>query len=302
MAIAATKTMTAEIQSITDKAVFLSIHFNRFGNTRKIASSKVNMDVDKRRIGVTKRLLASDSLQAITRLDYEVLRYIESRCLPFEKGIHALPIGLVEEVDEQLRKFREQRDQLIDAFLTEYPTLLEEARVPLGVLFDQKDYATVNEARDEFGMRWNYLSLATPGVLAEMSEGLFAEERQKIRDKMAESYQEWRDLLRVAMADLVKRLSESTTPGADGKTRKLTDSSVNRLQDFLNTFNLRNVCDDRELQVICNQLKNVMRGITVEQLRESESLKGRIGSAVADAAASLEIMTAGLRRIRTDED
>lgn len=297
----ATTTMP-EVGTISESVVFLSIHFNRFGNTRKVASNRVDVDADKRRIGVTKRLLSSESLQAITRVDYEVLRYMESRCLPFEKGMHALAIALVEEVDAKLKEYRAERNDLIEVFLLEYPSLLDGARRDLRVLFEDRDYATVEEARKEFGMRWNYLSLSTPGQLAQMSEGLYAEERAKIQDKMRESYEEWRSLMRVAMLEVVNRLSESLRPGEDGKTRKLTDSSVNRLQDFLATFPFRNVSNDAELAKMRDQIAGFMEGVTVEQLRESESLKEKIGTKISKAAASLEVMTQGIRKIRADED
>jgi hypothetical protein len=297
----ATKNGTA-IGSISDKAVFLSIHFSRFYNIRKVETSQVEVDADKRRIGVTKKLLESKTLQEIQRLDYEAMRYIESRCLPFEKGIHALPNGLIEEVDDSLRERDADRNRLVDQFVAEYDDLLNEARRPLGALFDAGDYPTAEETRAYFGMRWNYLSLSTPGSLKELSPKLFQEERRKIGEKMQESYEEWRTILRVAMADLVKRLRESLQPGPDGKTRKLTDSSVNRLQDFLQTFSFRNVTNDEELEKVCEELKVAMTGVTVEQLRESERLKEKMGKSIAEAAATLDVMTQGIRKLRSEEE
>jgi hypothetical protein len=298
----ATMTKAPAMTSISEKAVFLSIHFERFGNTRKVATSQVEVDADKTQVRVSKRLLQSESLLQIRRLDHEARAFVEARCLPFEKGIHVLPLGLVEEVDAELREFETRRAVLIDSFVEEYPTLLEGARTVLRSLFNSRDYATQDQARAEFRMRWNYLSLSTPEKLAELSPSMFADERRKIEEKMNESYQEWRAILRVAMADLVKRLSESLQPTADGKTRKLTDASVTKLQDFLQTFSFRNVTDDGELAKICEQVKKIMSGVTVERLRESESLKENTGKAIAKAVETLEVMTAGIRKFRDDDE
>jgi hypothetical protein len=74
------------------------------------------------------------------------------------------------------------------------------------------------------------------------------------------------------------------------------------LQDFLSVFSFRNVTNDGELSAICEQLNGVMKGITVEQLRESEGLKEKVGAKIAAAVASLQVMTAGIRKFQKEED
>lgn len=298
-------TMTVErprgMRSITEQAVFLSIHFEAFGNTRHVASSRVEVDADKRRINVTKRLLDSEELKSISRLDADVLSYIDSKCLPYEKGLHVLPIGLVGQVEAKLQEFSERRELMAESFTEKYPELLETAREPLGVLFERADYPTQEQVRARFRMTWNYVTLSTPASLKELSADLFEKERDKIQQKMQDSYEEWRTMLRVGMADLVERLKDSLVPGADGKTKRLTDSSVNRLREFLNTFEFRNVTDDTELAIVSGQLKDLMQGITPEQLRESETLKERTGLIIKEASETLNTMTAGIRKLRSDD-
>jgi hypothetical protein len=289
------------MRSIQDKTVFLSIHFQRYGNTRKVATSQVEVDADKRRIHVSKRLLESKKLLEIKGLDFDAMDYVTGCCLPFEKGIHFLPLALVEQVEAELRAYEQKRNQLIQEFVDEYPGLLEEARKPLGGLFDERDYPSPSQARAQFNMRWNYLSLSTPGKLATLNPGLFRAELEKIERQMQESYEEWHSLLRVAMADLVERLRESLCPSPDGKAKKLTESSVQNLQNFLQTFSFRNVTDDAELEKICAEVKQIMGGVTVEQLRESENLKSKTGIAIAEASKALQTMTAGIRRFRDDD-
>jgi hypothetical protein len=266
-----------------------------------VASSRVEVDADKRRINVTKRLLDSEELKSISRLDADVLSYIDSKCLPYEKGLHVLPIGLVGQVEAKLQEFSERRELMAESFTEKYPELLETAREPLGVLFERADYPTQEQVRARFRMTWNYVTLSTPASLKELSADLFEKERDKIQQKMQDSYEEWRTMLRVGMADLVERLKDSLVPGADGKTKRLTDSSVNRLREFLNTFEFRNVTDDTELAIVSGQLKDLMQGITPEQLRESETLKERTGLIIKEASETLNTMTAGIRKLRSDD-
>ncbi len=299
----ATKTnINVAVKGIAEKAVFLSLHFHRFGNRRKVASTEIEVDAEKQRVKVSKVLLDSNELKAIEHLDAEINDYVISRCLPYDKSLHVLPLGLVEEIEETLERFVKQRQELIETATERYPELLDAARGPLGALFNRRDYPSQVEFQRRFRVTWNYVSLSTPGKLAEISPRLFSEERRKISERMEESYTEWRDLLRIAMADMVKRLCESLQPDAAGKVRKLTDSSVNRLKEFLSTFSFRNITNDQELEQISDQLKAIVGGITPDKLRESENMKAMIGEKLSQAAATLEVMTQGIRKIRSEEE
>ena len=285
------KQEVAAIPSLSERAVFLSIHFNRFGNTRKVSTSRIEVGADKKRISVNKRLLDSPTLQQITSLDADVLRYVDSMCLPWERGVHVLPLTAVEKVVAKLKEFKEERDILVFKFTLEYPLMLEEARAPLGELFNEKDYLTEKEAAAEFDMRWTLLAFSTPDKLAEIDPAIFAAEREKVQNDQRRAFEDWRLLLRAGFAEVVNRLRESLVPGPDGTTRKLTDASVERLKSFLETFQFKNISDDKELAEITEEMRGLMDGIDVESLRESESLKVAVGAVLKQAADSIEVVT-----------
>ena len=109
------------------KTVFIKLHLGLLGNSRKVSSSQVEVDADKELIRVTKTLLDSPELQAIRTLDDELRRYLYDTCLPFEVGIHLLPLGLLETVDEKLGEFRDKRRVFAEVFLNAYPRMCQEA-------------------------------------------------------------------------------------------------------------------------------------------------------------------------------
>ena len=84
------------------KTVFIKVHLGLLGNSRKVSSSQVEVDADKELIRVAKTLLDSPELQAIRTLDGDVRRFLYDTCLPFEVGIHLLPLGLLETVTIQI--------------------------------------------------------------------------------------------------------------------------------------------------------------------------------------------------------
>ena len=106
--------------------------------------------VDTRHKTESKNLLDSPELQAIRSLDGDVRRYLYDTCLPFEVGIHLLPLGLLETVDEKLHEFTEKRSVLVAVFLAAYPRLCQEAAGRLRTLHNPADYPPVEEVRSRF--------------------------------------------------------------------------------------------------------------------------------------------------------
>lgn len=294
----------AGMTDLAEKVCFVMVHFERYGNSRKVNPEDVKVDADKRRLSVTKRLLESDTLREIGTLDHTIIKWLQTQCLPYEKSLHVLPAGLMEDVDEELGRYERQRQELVDKFVAEYPEKVEEEerKRPLGSLHNSGDYQSEEEVRDEFSMRWTFLMISAPGKMTGVSNKRLRENAAKLEQRAQECLEEWKGLLRLEMKTFVDRLRESLVPGADGKTRKLTDASVDKLQNFLTTFTFRNVTDDEALEKLVGQVQEIAQGVTVEQLRESESLQSDLGGVLAKAARTLETMTQGVRKFRRLDD
>ena len=132
------------------KTVFVNLRLGLLGNSRKVSPAQVEVDADKGSIHVSKSLLNSCELEAIRRLDGEMRRYLYGICLPFEPGIHLLPIPLIESVDARLREFQAKRQELVEVLLAAYPKLCEEAAVRLRTLYNPLDYPALEEVRSAF--------------------------------------------------------------------------------------------------------------------------------------------------------
>jgi hypothetical protein len=113
---------------LAKQTVFIKLHLGLLGNSRKVSSSRVEVDADKALIRVSKTLLDSPELQATRTLDGDIRHFLYDMCLPFEVGIHLLPLGLVETVDERLHEFKYKRGELVGSFLSAYPRLCQKNR------------------------------------------------------------------------------------------------------------------------------------------------------------------------------
>src|SRR6266513_5725900 len=112
---------------LAKKTVCIKMRLSTMGNTRKVSTSQIEADADKDLLRVSKHLLDSAELKAIRRFDGEIRRFLYNICLPFEIGIHLLPIAALQQVEERLQQFAEDRQQLVDAFFAAYPSLCQEA-------------------------------------------------------------------------------------------------------------------------------------------------------------------------------
>ena len=182
------------------KTVFIKLHLGLLGNSRKVSSSQVEVDADKALIRVSKNLLDSPELQAIRSLDGDIRRYLYDTCLPFDVGIHLLPLGLIEAVDERLREFKAQRDELVEVFLLAYPRLCQEAAVRLRTLYNPADYPPVDEVRACFTLSWQYISYGVPEQLGEISARIFETEREKAAEAMSQACDEIQQVMRASLA------------------------------------------------------------------------------------------------------
>src|SRR2546426_339664 len=129
----ANKPAIATGKDIADRAVCLSVRKHTLGNRRHVRDEDIGERADdaeydvsadrpvliqaaRRALNVTKRLLDSAELRAITNLDTESRRYLDTVCLPssFREGVYLLPIPLIDQVDCRLQEFAARRLELVD--------------------------------------------------------------------------------------------------------------------------------------------------------------------------------------------
>src|SRR5260370_13163529 len=207
----ATRTMPsinikATSKDLARRTVCVKIRLNRLGNTRKVSNSQVEVDTDKSLIRVSKHLLDSKELRTIANFDGEVRRYLYDSALPFEAGIHLCPLALLEQMEGKLREFATGRRDLIEAFLTAYPVLCQDAAKRLRSLYNPADYPPLEYVAQQFTLIWQYISFGVPDQLRELSTTIWHDEREKAAEMMAEAGREIQQVLPIAMGELGKHL------------------------------------------------------------------------------------------------
>ena len=286
------------------KTVCIKVRVSTMGNTRKVSTSQIEADADKDLLRVSKHLVDSAELKAIGRFDGEIRRFLYNICLPFEIGIHLLPVAALETVEHRLRQFAEDRKQLVGAFIAAYPSLCQDAAKRLRGLYNPADYPPVDDVEREFGFSWQYVSFGVPDQLKGISREVWEQEREKAAQRMAEASAEIQHVLRESMAKLVQHMADRLKEGQDGKPLRFKETTVSNLVEFLTNFEFRNVTDDVELQTLVAQARHLLQGVSADDLRATGDLRGKVQQGMADIAAQLDTMLTktGGRKFRFDEE
>lgn len=294
---ASTISLQESTPDLARRAVYVKVHLGFFGNTRKVNNALVEVDADKALVRVSKTLLDSQELKAIKTLDGEIRQYLYNMCLPFEPGVLLLPLPLIETVDMKLREFEENRNSLVMSFVEAYPELCKQAAERLRGIYNPLDYAPVETTVSKFTFTWQYVSFGVPDQLREISSRIFQTEREKAAQVMAEASSEVQQVLRAALAELVENLRDRLKDEPGARPRRLRDSTVQKLRDFLDTFDFRNVTDDLELKEQVEKARALLSGVNTDAIRNTAELRRKVKEGMSEIAGTLETMVnSGVRR------
>ena len=296
----------AKLKKLDDKVCFLVVHYHCLGNVRKVDSDEVEVEADKSRISVMKRLLQSPEYEVIKGFDSMVMKEIDRLALLNADipGARIIPIALVEQAENILQAAATKRKEvLVPRFVKAYPALKAAAQQPkakggLGPLFSEEDYPPAEQVAHYFSMDWQYLEFSTPGSLGVIAPAVFKDEREKAQKKFQETFAEIRDTMRLGLLTLVNNLKEALKPGDDGKAKKLTATAVEKLKGWLELSPFKNVNNDADLQNITDELTKLMDGVDREKLAENEGLQERVQKTMASVAGKLEVMVKPIRKFR----
>jgi hypothetical protein len=106
------------------------------------------------------------------------------------------------------------------------------------------------------------------------------------------------------MAKLVQHMANRLKEGPDGKPLRFKETTVSNLIEFLANFEFRNVTDDGELQALVAQARQLLQGVSADDLRTTGGLRTQVQQGMAGIAAQLDTMLTrtGGRKFRFDEE
>jgi ElaB/YqjD/DUF883 family membrane-anchored ribosome-binding protein len=294
-----------DISGIVSKTILVRFQFGLVGNSKGVPGSAVlNTDADLSLMKVSKQLLDSEELSAISKADQKIRKWIDNTCLPFDSGLRLLPIGLIDKAVQKLEAYEGERKVLVDAFIAAYPALQAEAQKHLGSQYNPSDYPHVDILKGKFYFSWGLVNLGTPDALKHISTDLFNKEKAKFEASYSSAQEEITNLMRTALYKVVTNLQDKLTPGDDGSKKILKESAIVNVQKFLDDFPLRNVTNDTELEAVVAQVRELLSGVSAPTIKSSDELRSKVLEGIEKVSANLGDMIEikANRKFRDDDD
>ena len=282
------------LETLADQTFFVSMKFERFGNLRK-ANVIMDTDANESRFKHSKVLLDSPELKAIVIADRVIKERVEALCMPskVDIGVRFAPVANFSKIATLLKSYQMvERPALVEAFLLVVPEQIEAAKLELKEHFNAGHFPSTDVMREEFSFRYSFPTFGVSGKLESINPTIFAEEKAKMAEFIKDAAEEVILAMRATAQGLVQKLADglSGEKSADGKTHKLLPRTVEKLQEFVNGFDVMNCANDTELKAEMAKLTLLMNGMDVEKIRHSEGLKTELSLKVGEIAHSLSVL------------
>jgi hypothetical protein len=309
--------MIIKSSPITDKSVFLKLSFGVPGNSKKIPASNiqlisesvtvnpseiadstvvdlaekaVNHGGKSNRIKAQKTLLDSPELKAIQDADTEIRQWVDKHCVPWDVGVRLLPHANLDSVGTKLDEYESTvRPPLVAAFMAAYPQRRTEALEELGKLgiADSSDYPSESVMLSKFYFKYSVYTVSLPEVLKQ--KGMYDKANAKLQAQMIEASNEITAFMRQTLYELTAHLADVLTPNADGKPKRLFNTAITNITEFLDSFPARNITEDSELSAIVTNLRGMLKSdIQADILKKDMSLKDQIKDQMTAVSAELK--------------
>lgn len=249
---------------------------------RVVADATTESVKKKNPFNTTKELMEAPELDEIFSLYGELRRFVETRTLPLAglRSARLLPNEFDEEVNARVVETREKIEPLVEQLAKNLPRYKAEAKIRLSKVkvgneiknfYNEDDYPTAAQIRASFNISARSYKIDSAGGLSKKRE---KEEREKLAADWVETRDTIKLLLRTQMKEFVDHLVGRLSPNIHGEKQTFHVSSLEKFNDFLNTFNVKNLPDDDQLKVLVDKAKGIMSQTTdVELLRTNNELR-----------------------------
>jgi len=277
--------------AISNNTVILEVIFHKPGITRKGDLGKVETPADKRQLGLSKKIIDSPEYRAVLHVANACREYLRAMELegPFKTGRHLLPLGLLEKAYTRVEEAEKLYLKAADEFEAAYPAQVEEARQSLADQFEAGDYPDAESLRQQFWVERRVTSWDTPGE-AKIGEYLYERESARVAEELSSVAEEAKFALREGLRALTIKLADNLGARPDGKRKRLSASTLAKVGDWLASFSARNVLGDSELAAVVTDLRSVMQGRGLKELRTNDGMRAAVKADLEKAGKSLDAL------------
>lgn len=278
----------ASAENMFKEAALLQLNATCWHTDKKLPQSMLSEVGNVEYLRGRKLLLPQDATAAIKQVIGKARNYLRKIALPFPiNGCVLVPKRIITDVQENLQRLEWEYNNAVDDFLYWYPQTIEDARESLGELFNSCDYPTREQIKSRFRFQWRYIVIG-PSVSRVLPPSIYKDEVEKFQNLMEQAREDAIAALRTEFVELVANIADKLSGSDDGKPKRLRDAAVENLKDFLDSFAGRNLFEDEQLASLVNQCRNIISGITANNIRSSEQVKENLHMSMTNLLESID--------------
>ena len=191
----------------------------------------------------------------------------------------------MKEFGEHEKAFRE----LVDDFIKAYPTIVANMAFVQGDMFKREEYPSVNEVLTKFSIKLYTAEVPIGDFRCQIAHDLAADLQTHYERQARELVDNIIGRQKEQLVEVMKSIShccETETVVENGeikiKRRKLYDTTLQRAIELCDTFAKFNLSQDEELDEVRARLHKILVGVTIDQLRNSDTTRVVVKEEVDD--------------------
>jgi len=236
----------------------------------------------------TKNLIDRSHLTDIYSHITAARQLVYSLSTPFPiEGVHFIAMDNTEKLNEGLIEINSRVMTAVDEFATKYQKYIKEAREILEPdgMFNKADYPS--DIKGLFSIHWRFFDLAIP---SQLSDSLKEQEQEQFNNIMEQTKNLGIHALRKAFSDIVADLHDTLTGKLDGEKKRMNQTKLDKVAEFLDLFKSKNVFNDSDLEKLIVEAQELTVGIESKELSKDKEL----AEALAEEMAKIKNTLGGM--------
>lgn len=172
--------------------------------------------------------------------------------------LFVVPAGISDRVQLTLDYYQNNWEEAVEKFLNNYESIVEKDRERLQDEFNEKDYPVLEVIERKFQYGYLYTKVALPDEAA-------TEVRNKIEKTWRTTQEMLAGVLYKGFEEIIQTIRKACDTSGD-RISPLRAKTWERLQDFISTFEARNITNDEELSKMVEKVRTLVEGIDYEDI------------------------------------
>ncbi len=187
--------------------------------------------------------------------------------LPWQHGISIINIKALDVLRDEIVKAEVMFNESVDAFMVQYPALVEARREALRGLFNENDYPTSSEVESRFAINFRVMPIVRDNHFDDIAEIVGTEVAQELAKKLSEREEkEGQGAAKSVWHKLYKALKHAHDAMLHGK--RLHASSLDNLRELSDLLPILNINNDSDLDDRRRELNALLKMYSIQAVQD----------------------------------